>query len=337
MEGGGIYARVGLLIVAATVALVGMVWFFGGRNGTQGERFETYFSESVQGVDVGTPVRFRGVLLGRVTQIGLVTAIYKVPVDSDRATARLIVVRFTIDPSRIGTQTDIAQAVKYGLRARLASQGITGLSYIELDFVSPERFPPLNLPWTPQFAYIPSVPSTLLQVQDAAQQILNKLQSVDFGHIAESITGLLDDLRGQLHDGDLHKAIVQATTLMQSLQQQVEGADLPGLSTSLRQAADSVKGTLQGKEMRDTLASAATATARLADASARLPALIAALQQTVARVNNGTADVERDLLPLLRDTRAAAANLRDTTEQLRRAPSQTLFGAPPPRTQGDGR
>ena len=37
-----------------------------------------------------------------------------------------------------------------------------------------------------------------------------------------------------------------------------------------------------------------------------------------------------ELAPIIRDLRAAVGNLRDTTEQLRRYPSQAIFGAPPP-------
>ena len=43
-----------------------------------------------------------------------------------------------------------------------------------------------------------------------------------------------------------------------------------------------------------------------------------------------TTDLQAELAPILRDLRAAVGNLRDTTEQLRRYPSQAIFGAPPP-------
>ena len=51
-----------------------------------------------------------------------------------------------------------------------------------------------------------------------------------------------------------------------------------------------------------------------------------------ASARGTTTDVKAELAPILRDLRATAGNLRDTTELLRRAPSQAIFGAPPPPT-----
>ena len=65
-----------------------------------------------------------------------------------------------------------------------------------------------------------------------------------------------------------------------------------------------------------------------------LPALIASLDATLKRANNGTSDVQAELIPVLRDAKAAAANLRETTETLRRYPASMLLGAPPPRANG---
>ena len=60
-------------------------------------------------------------------------------------------------------------------------------------------------------------------------------------------------------------------------------------------------------------------------------AACAMLHADVQRTARGTtADLQADLSPLMRDLRSSVANLRDTTEALRRNPSQTLLGAPPP-------
>ena len=43
---------------------------------------------------------------------------------------------------------------------RLAPQGITGTSYLEIDYVDPVP-PILPIDWTPDNIYIPSAPSTV--------------------------------------------------------------------------------------------------------------------------------------------------------------------------------
>jgi len=339
-EGRGAFLRVGLLVLGGIGLVIGLVWFFGGATLSGGTLFETYFRESVQGMDVSAPVKYRGVTVGRVTELGLVVAEYgshTTPEEIDRQTYRLVFVRFVVDPKRIGLVaeqvSDTAAAVRLGLRARLAAQGITGLTYLELDFADPKEYPALAVPWTPRDTYIPSMPSTLQQVQDAAQQFLAKLNRLDIDALAASLTGLVADLRTDLDSGDVHLTLARTADLLRTLNDSVQAADLPGLTADLRRTSDALRAVAQDRDLHRVLANAAVASDHLAAASARLEPLIAALQATAGRVDNGTADLQLGLLPILRDAQAAAANLRDTTEELRRYPPQFLLAEPPPKAR----
>jgi ABC-type transporter Mla subunit MlaD len=79
------------------------------------------------------------------------------------------------------------------------------------------------------------------------------------------------------------------------------------------------------------VAATARAADKLAETAAKLPALVAAADATVHQTSNGVADLQAELEPVLRDARAAAANLREATDRLRRYPAGVLLGAPPPR------
>lgn len=332
MFGRGIFLRVGLLIVGGAVLLIAMIWFLTGNQIGGGTVFESYFSESVQGLEVGAAVKFRGVTIGRVADIGLVSAEYggKQPLDVTSNASRLVFVRFVVDTAKIGKMPDVQQAVAVGLRTRLASQGITGLSYLELDFVSPERYPPQVVPWQPKATYIPSMPSTFSQVQDAAQQMLAKLNRLDIDKLGNDLDALLIDLRSTLARGDVHQTLQEATNLLRSTREAVDAADLPGLSADIRQTSAALRGTLKGEQLQKLIDNASLAAERLATTTARLPALIASVQATAQRAGNGTADLEQGLIPLLRDMQATASNLREMSGSLRRYPAQ-VFGQPPPR------
>jgi ABC-type transporter Mla subunit MlaD len=334
MEVRTLYLRVGLLIVGGVVLAMALIWFLGGNQITHGTLFETYFSESVQGLEVGSTVKYRGVTIGRVSDIGLVSAEYAEgrPPDLERRTYRLVFVRFQVDTSKLGPVPDTAGAVGLGLRARLASQGITGLSYLELDFVDPARYPALEVPWRPKAQYIPSMPSTLTQVQDAAQQVLARLNRIDIDRLSNQLNSVLGDLHAEMATGDLHDALQAAAGLLRTTDDQVKAADLPGLTADIRKSSVALRDALAGERMQQMLANAGTAAARLADAAARLPQLIASLQATAQRANNGTADLEQSLVPLMRDMQAATQNLRELTDNLRRYPAQ-VFSQPPPRTE----
>ncbi|MBV9653717.1 MAG: MCE family protein, partial [Acetobacteraceae bacterium] len=76
MRGRAAFLRVGLFVIGATVVGILLILFLGGPRLASATKYETYFRESVQGLDVGAPVKYRGVTIGQVTDIGLVGAEY---------------------------------------------------------------------------------------------------------------------------------------------------------------------------------------------------------------------------------------------------------------------
>ncbi len=329
----GTYLRVGGLVLAGIVLVVAALLFLSGNQIRHGQNYETYFRDSVQGLDLGAPVKYRGVAIGAVTQIGLSSAEYGrgQPDSIRRATFRTVFVRFEIDSTKVGEVPSPSSISSQGLRARIAPQGLTGQSYVELDFANADRFPPLEVPWTPRYEYIPSMPSTLTQVQDAATVLLNKIQQVDINGLADGVLGLVTDLRGQLKDGDVHQLLAQVNGTLRDLQTAVNAANVPALTTDLRQTLGAARSLAQGPQTKELLRSATAATERLTQATARLPQLIASLEAVAQRANSGSADLEAGLVPLLRDARTTVAALRQTSEELRRDPAQVVLGGPPAR------
>jgi paraquat-inducible protein B len=276
--------------------------------------------------------------VGRVTELGLVSVVYagaaRGPEDP---TARLVLVRFAVDPERYGRAT-LDDAVRAGLRVRIASSGVTGLSYLEVDFVDPARFPVTEVPWQPRFPVVPSVPSTITQVTSAAERLMAQLSGLDIERLLVGATGLVEDLRGQVGgQGDLAVTLREAARTMVALREAIEGAELAATVRAIREAAAGVasageraEALLGGPEVSGAVSSIGQAANDLRTAIARLPAVIQSLELALRAVRGTTGDAQADLGPLLRDLRATVASLRDTAEALRRSPSQSLFGAPPP-------
>src|SRR6185369_10194716 len=64
------YFKLGLFVILALTSLVILLIVIGsGRAFQQKITIETYFNESVQGLDVGSKVKYRGVVIGEVTKI----------------------------------------------------------------------------------------------------------------------------------------------------------------------------------------------------------------------------------------------------------------------------
>jgi phospholipid/cholesterol/gamma-HCH transport system substrate-binding protein len=71
------YFKIGVFVISAIViGVIGVVVLGAGAIFQKRSLIETYIDESVQGLDVGSPVKFRGVPVGRVEQISLTSAEY---------------------------------------------------------------------------------------------------------------------------------------------------------------------------------------------------------------------------------------------------------------------
>jgi len=325
MEGKGAALRTGLFVLAGIVVLIGMIFVLSGNAFRAGVEYESYFSESVQGLDIGSAVKFRGVTIGKVTDIGLVSAEYPPadPKDLVQPIYHQVVVRFRVDPRKLGPDSNFAGAISHGLRVQVAPQGITGLAYLELSFVDPATHPVRPVPWHPRTLEIPSIPSTLTQVQDAVQTFLTNMSGVKFDSTVKLLTSMVNTINQEITTGDAHQAIANANALLGELKTQVGQADIPATTASIRNLAD-------GRQTRDILTKLDQTSAALAQATAAMPKLLAQTQATIADANQTTANLNRQMIPILRNLDQASANLNELSETLKNNPAVVLRGGPPP-------
>ena len=179
------YTRIGLTVVIGVVAIVGSLIYLGGMRGRASEVYvETYYDKSVSGLSVGSAVNFRGVKLGEVREITFVGSKYEEGEGDSR-----VYILMALDSRQFDSDgmTDaefragVAELVeKRGLRASVASSGVTGLSRIELNFIPQENLDPDQpITWKPQYAYIPSKISLFDNISVAATKILNQINRMD--------------------------------------------------------------------------------------------------------------------------------------------------------------
>ena len=327
-----LFLRVGLLALSAIALAIGfVVYLTAGQFGTKSDYFETYVGESIVGLDVGAAVRFRGVQIGRVTEISLAAAVYDVPeARANRYAMQLVVIRFAVERTRVARITSLEDMIAGGLRTRIASQGITGVTYLEIDILDPARYPPIQVPWKPRYDHIPAVPSTITQVTSAAEQIMRRLEALDIERLINNAAGLMGDLRRQVTDGEVATTLREAGETLAEIRTELRKVRLEDTAAELRGAIANMGDA--GRSAQELLASR-----ELRDALVRIPTAVTALEQTLRTARGTTTDLQADLSPLMRDLRSSVANLRDTTEALRRSPSQTLLGAPPPPPNRDRR
>lgn len=135
---------IGAFIVGAILLVfLALLFFSGGDIFSQKERVVMYFEGSVQGLQVGAPIKLKGVILGEITDIQINFDSNSQDNGNKNNSAKNIVTAVTGDLalkriSRKGTDVSIEffeEAVGNGLRAQLNFQSfLTGLLYVELDF-----------------------------------------------------------------------------------------------------------------------------------------------------------------------------------------------------------
>ena len=294
--------RVGIFVIAAAcIAVAAAIWLGASRYLADETRTVTYFSESVQGLDPGAAVKYRGVPAGRVERIGIAPDgdLIEVVMSVDRKFAD----RMLKDPT---------------LRAQLQLSGITGLRYVEIDRTTVEAQAP-QLSFEPEYPLIPSSPSQFKAVQEALQDIYGRVMSVDLAGISADTRETLQAAGKILRDerlpqiiGNMAEITDSARKATANVEQMTAGVRLAPVVTELHQTTAQAKDLLgelrtgdTGRELRSTL--------REVDGLARtMQSFVLDLQSMVDRLNR------------------ASDNLEQLTDVLRQQPSRLLFSSPPP-------
>lgn len=320
--------KLGLFLISAVLLLVVALLFFGvGRMFRPQIIFESYFDESLQGLELGSTVKFRGVTVGTVRRIAFTGAQYQstTPI-ADRLP--YVLVEFALDEREIGPEIarqlreDTEAQVKRGLRARLTQQGITGVSILELDIVDPERNPPLPFKWTPRNPHIPSMPSRLSRIFESTEKFFEKIEDVDVAQVLTNVNGALVALKTTLERADTGAISGQVTNFLAELRVTNQRlSDLlaqPGWKQLPADAAQTLA------TARDTIASL-----RASLEKADLAAVTAQATQTLRQIQTLAAGRDGEIDEILQNLATLTENLRAVSELARQYPSFLIFGQPP--------
>lgn len=306
------YFKIGLFVVLALLILAGAIIFFGGGKFFEEKvTVETYFDQSVQGLSVGSSLEFQGVQIGNVSYIGFVFNEYK-------TNRQYVLVRAEIYGNKVAGkgkgrlyQTDkervegFKEMINQGLRLQLASQGITGIAFLNAVYLDPERYPPLEHEWKPEFMYIPSAPGTITQITQTIEELSDSIENIDFKQISEEIEKLVVSLNKTVEEakvGELSK-------------------DLKVLIMSLNSTVTELDKILKSDDAKETLAN--------------VTAITSDLRTTLNRTDRLLSSREHSLKLTMENIERVTEDARELMDLLKKYPSWVLFGNPPPHIEGE--
>ena len=306
------YFRIGLFAVVALAILAGGLIAFGaGQMFRPRVYIETYVNGTVHGVDVGSPVKFRGVPIGRVSAINFTFNEYGAPSQVDRF--NYVFILMEVDREMFPGMFDenltsvIEKNVEQGLRARIEPQGVTGINYIEINYVTdPNQFPPLAVDWKPHYYYIPSAPGQLTNMLDSINSIMRQVEGLNIGGMINSLTDLLANLNKAVTGADISKVSADLQTLVGEFREAVKAANIGGISEDARRLFEAARQMVDGLEKSNTQ-----------------------LRAVLRNLEPATKISGPQIRELVQNLTIASENFAQFSAELKRRPSLLLWGTPP--------
>lgn len=284
---------VGLFVLGALLLGAIALFSFGGVNFfSKPERFIVFFDETIHGLDNGSPVKFRGVRIGRVVGLN----VRATPARASHTTGESgSVVAVVCELSRdvvadglgktidVSDRAELQSLIDSGLRAQLGVIGYaTGLLYVELDFYDPATYPATHRAGVESpYLEMPAVPSKSAEFLRSLDEILVNIKGVDFPRLAGEIQALLAETRAQ-----------------------IKAADLATVSKEWAAAGRSVSALADSPELKAVLANAASASARL--------------DRVLSDLEKASGPGAEQFTLALQDARSAMQQLTDTTTVMKR-------------------
>jgi len=288
------YITVAIAVMALLAGLAGfLLWQWENAAGDGGAAYLIEVEGGVDGLESGSAVRYLGVRVGRVADVRLA--------EDDIGKVEVAI---TVTP-----QTPVNTSTV----ASVQPEGITGRSYISL---ATSRQDAPRAPESGERLRIPSEPSNLDRALASAPALLERLTDVAEG---------LEELVGPQNRTATRELLERTTKLTETLTARVGtlGDRAEETLDRVDAAASEAEATLRAT--REPLPQLERTLREIGSASARLDRMLADAEPAVAQVRGHTLD---ELDALLGELRSATREFDHLARQLRRNPSQVLYGAP---------
>jgi phospholipid/cholesterol/gamma-HCH transport system substrate-binding protein len=327
----GLFVIMGVLIGVAVIVWLGAAKYF-----QKGARYVTYFDESVQGLQIDSRVKYRGVDVGSVERIA---------VAPDQRLVEVVI--------KIDLQGDIERSIVTQLKAA----GITGIVFVELDRQQPDEpvfIPPAEMKTV--YPVIPSQPSQTKQMLSSVDRIMDQITKVDLAGISDQLKRTSRTLEtfftGQEMVNIMRNLDKTTATLDRNLQRidriLAEGkadAMIAAVEQGIGEARQGIVEVRQGiDEARQGLGEARQGIGETREGIAQIRMLLATIDKGVEdlkiaeiagksislieKVDRRTKAAVSDIEATTDDIRQAVESLRMLIESLKENPSDLLFSRP---------
>lgn len=192
--------KIGLFVVSGLLlGVVVFVWLGASRYFQDSKTVVAYFMESVQGLESDSPVKYRGVPVGRVKAIRMAPD------------ARLIEVLMSLNRSF---------KLNEDLGVKINLLGLTGQKYLEMDnFRADQIREQITLDFTPRYPVIPTYPSDIREIGNALENLFQKVKGVDLERVTNNLIRISARLDKMLSDPKIDNTFVDAAETLREMKE----------------------------------------------------------------------------------------------------------------------
>lgn len=300
------------VIIGFTFSVIAIIWIGMSHYFEKGIYYEAYFDESVQGLNVDSPVKYRGVSIGRVESISVAP-----------------------DSTLIKTILKIESQMKQDMQviAQLKSVGITGIMYVELDKKEDDE-PDLSpkIIFNTEYPVIATKPSDIKQFIENVNDIFKQVNALDIAGLSKSLKSTVDEINiavAALNTAELSSSILDSLKVWDNALASVDhtAASFNDLSISTGRTVTSLNRILENneKELADAIAGLNKSTKNAEN-------LLFTGTELIKNTDDNLYKLMMHLMVTLKNIERASENLNQTLEVIADQPSQLVFGQPvPPR------
>jgi paraquat-inducible protein B len=318
---------IGGFTVGALALLLVAAFIFGGGQFLRADkvRFVIFFDSSLNGLDIGAPVKMQGVKIGEVTKIVLqidpkTNKIYKpVVIEIDRKTLTTSEGEtFPRAMTRKEREANRDGLVAAGFRARLEMQSLlTGLLYIDFD-VHRDKPPVFTGLEYQGLLELPAIPTTVDEIRNTAEQVVKRINELPLEDIVQNLSASLREINNFLASEDVKKSKVALAKTLEEMEKTVKtlNHNLEPLLVHTNNTMVSTNALIKDfkpivANTEKTLTAATAALDRSRDSMAKL---------------DGAVGPESDLTETLEALKDTARSIRNLTDYLERHPEAVLTG-----------
>ena len=222
--------KLGLFIILAAVIFFAALFILGTMDRFKEKaHLSTLVSESVQGLSVGSSVKYQGVPIGKVCEIMIYPSDNVIRIDMEINISKFKVQQPGYAPATISVEEfdeKIAKAVEDGLRCRMELEGITGGKYIELQSDKDAAPSAYDLSeFGLEYTYVPSQPSLISDLRGSVTSILAKLESIDYKGISDRTNAVLDSINERVNSPKFDETIDNVNAMVNEARKSIENLE----------------------------------------------------------------------------------------------------------------